>query len=97
MPAAARLPDGERRPRFPEMPNTEISQVPKREQFRTLLKCSRCGAEGHAVWEENSVMDKGGPMSKLVAIPDNFLLQTPKCPQGQPVIACKGCGAVQPD
>jgi DNA-directed RNA polymerase subunit RPC12/RpoP len=69
----------------------------KRDQFRTLLKCSRCGAGGHAVWEENTLNDPAGPMGKLVSMSDNFILQTPRNHQGQPVIACKACGAVQPD
>jgi L-lactate utilization protein LutB len=69
----------------------------KRDQFRTLLKCSRCGAAGHAVWEENTGMAATGPMGTLVSMSENFALQAPRNHQGQPVIACKACGAVQPD
>lgn len=74
-----------------------MSAAHERDQFRTLLKCGRCGAGGHAVWEENSAINADGPMGTLVSMSENFFLQTRPSHQGQPVIACKSCGAVQPD
>jgi L-lactate utilization protein LutB len=75
----------------------DISGMIKRDQFRTLLRCARCGAAGHAVWEENTEMAAAGPMGTLVSMSDNFILQAPRNDHGQPVIACKTCGTVQPD
>ena len=74
-----------------------MSEAHKRYQFNTLLKCSRCGAAGHALWEENSAVNSDGPMGQLISMSDNFFLQTRASHQGQPVIACKSCGTVQPD
>lgn len=74
-----------------------MSAAHERDQFRSLLKCARCGAAGHALWEENSGLSANGPMGTLVSMSDNFILQTRLNHQGQPAIACKACGAVQPD
>jgi len=74
-----------------------MSEVHKRDQFRSLLKCGRCSAAGFAVWEENSGVTIDGPMGALVTMSDNFFLQTHRSHQGQPVIACRHCGTVQPD
>ncbi len=74
-----------------------MSSLHKRNQFRTLLKCGRCGATGHAVWEENSNVSSDGPMGALISIADNFFLHAHQGHQGQPVIACRGCGMAQPD
>jgi DNA-directed RNA polymerase subunit RPC12/RpoP len=65
------------------------------DRFRTGLKCGRCGAEGHAEWEE----DSGVPfaMGTLIAISENFMQTAPHNPQGQPHIVCKACGALHPD
>jgi hypothetical protein len=73
-----------------------MSQFSNPDQFRTLLKCGRCGAGGHAVWED-SAANADGPMGSLVSMSENFFLQTRLTHQGQPMIACKACGAVQPD
>ena len=69
----------------------------KRDQFRTLLKCGRCGADGHALWEENSAVTADGLMGHLVSMSDNFMLQIAPNHQGQPAIACKACGMVHKD
>jgi hypothetical protein len=74
-----------------------MSDVPEREQFRTRISCAKCEAQGHAVWEENSVLNPSGPMSRLVSLSDSFILQTSRKHQGQPVIACAACGTAQPD
>ncbi len=68
-----------------------------RDQFSTRLKCSRCDADGHALWEENSEVSNAGPMGALIRISDNFILRMPRGPQGQPEIACKTCGTTHPD
>ena len=69
----------------------------ERDRFRTGLKCSRCGAEGHAEWEENSGVSSQGPMGTLIAISENFTQAAPSNAQGQPRIVCKACGALHPD
>ena len=74
-----------------------MSEVSKRDQFRTRLTCPKCGAVGHAIGEENSALNPSGPMSRLVSMSDSFILQTPRNHQSQPVIACAACGTVQPD
>jgi len=74
-----------------------MSAVPKRDQFRTLLKCGRCAATGHALWEENSAVSSDGPMGHLVSMSENFFLQISSNHQGQPAIACKACGTVHAD
>jgi len=74
-----------------------MSGIQKRERFHTKLKCGRCGAEGRALWEENSEMSPRGPMGTLVNISGNFIQRAPHNAQGQPVIACASCGAVHPD
>ena len=74
-----------------------MSEAPKRDQFTTSLKCVRCGAGGHAVWEENSIITAAGPVTQLIRLSDNFFQQVRKNHQGQPEIACVACGAVQPD
>ena len=74
-----------------------MSEAHKRDQFRTLLKCGKCGAVGHALWEENSEITADGPMGTLVRMSDNFFLQTARNHQGQPAIACRDCGTVHPD
>lgn len=70
--------------------------LPERERFSSRLKCGRCGAEGHAVWEENSAVTPQGPMGVLVSISSNFAQVTSHGAQGQPVIACIACGLSQP-
>lgn len=73
-----------------------MSAVKRREQFRTLLKCGRCGAAGEAMWEEDSAANADGLMGHLVSMSENFILQIATSHQGQPSIACKACGTVQP-
>jgi len=74
-----------------------MSEARQRDQFRTLLKCGRCGAAGHAIWEENSGTSADGPMGSLITMSDSFILQVASSHQGQPLIACKACGTVHPD
>jgi hypothetical protein len=69
----------------------------QRIQFRTILKCARCGAEGHALWEENSSMTAAGPMGRLVSLSEGFFEKAGQVAADIPVIACTGCGALQPD
>jgi DNA-directed RNA polymerase subunit M/transcription elongation factor TFIIS len=69
----------------------------ERDRFRTRLKCGRCGAEGHAEWEENSGVSSQGPMGTLIAISENFTHAEQHNVQGQPRILCKACGAQHSD
>ena len=55
-----------------------MSEVHKRDQFRTLLKCGRCGAAGHALWEENTDINADGPMGSLIRMSDNIATRTPQ-------------------
>lgn len=73
------------------------SALQHRDQFRTGLACIRCGARGHAVWEENSALTTQGPMGRLIALSDGFFQRMPKSHQGQPEIACVQCGQVHAD
>jgi DNA-directed RNA polymerase subunit RPC12/RpoP len=64
----------------------------RREQFHTKLKCSRCGADGHAVWEDHGGSHREGPLGALVSISENFIQRAPRSHLGLPEIACKSCG-----
>jgi len=74
-----------------------MSEAHQRDQFHTRLKCGRCGADGHAVWEENSAMNSDGPMGMLVSMSENFFQRAPRNHQGQPEIACRSCGQTHAD
>lgn len=74
-----------------------MSEIHRREQFRTHLKCGRCGATGHAIWEENSALSQNGPMGVLVSISGPFARRSRQNAQGQPEITCTACGTTYPD
>ena len=97
IPALRETRDGAGRLRSFGRLNPGMSQVSTREQFRTPLHCPSCGAAGHAIWEENRLPDKSGPMSRLVSLSDNFVLQAHLSHPAQPVIACQACGTLLPD
>ena len=65
-----------------------LSKTLRRDQFHTKLACGRCGATGHAVWEENSGLAPEGPMGRLIALSEGFFQRMRKAHQGQPEIAC---------
>ena len=66
----------------------------RRDQFHANLACGRCGATGHAVWEENSDVVPEGPMGQLITLSEGFFQRVRKNHQGQPEIACVKCGMV---
>ena len=69
----------------------------ERDQFHTNLACGRCGATGHAVWEDNSDITADGPMGRLITLSEGFFQRMRKNHQGQPEIACVTCGMVHSD
>jgi hypothetical protein len=70
--------------------------IPRRDQFSTRLKCGRCGADGHALWEQKDCLDAEGPLGHLVSISGNFVQRMPRTQPGLPVIACATCGEAHP-
>ncbi len=71
--------------------------LPRRDQFSTRLKCGRCGADGHALWEQKECLDADGPLGHLVSISGNFVQRMPRNHTGQPEIDCAACGTANPD
>jgi hypothetical protein len=71
-----------------------MAEALRRDQFHANLACGRCGATGHAVWEENSDVVPEGPMGQLITLSEGFFQRVPKNHQGQPEIACVKCGMV---
>ena len=74
-----------------------MSEAQHRIRFRTNLKCARCGADGHAVWEENREITASGPMGCLISLSEGFFQKTGMLAADIPLIGCTGCGTLQPD
>lgn len=74
-----------------------MAQALRRDQFHANLACGRCGATGHAVWEENSEIAPEDSMGQLITLSDGFFQRVPKNHQSQPEIACVKCGMMHAD
>lgn len=74
-----------------------MAEALRRDQFHANLACGRCGATGHAVWEENSAVTSESPMGRLITLSEGFFQRMRKTHQRQPEIACVKCGIVHGD